>query len=93
MSDKVIDLTSQAALTEDQIAIIEEVRDHLIKVQSIIDVVSNSIEGKNKDNVLDLASELNTLVSGYDQLEHAIEDTESSLDAAKETELVDNKNA
>ena len=93
MSNKEIDLTSQAALTEDQIAIIEEIRDHLVKVQSIIDVVSNSIESKNKDDVLDLASELNTLVSAYDQLEHAIGDTETILDAAKETEALDIKNA
>lgn len=93
MANKEVVLDTQSELTGVQVATVEEIRDHLIKAQSVIDVVANSIEGKNKDNTLDLASELNSLVSVYDELEHALGDTEDVLDALKEDETVDEKNA
>lgn len=93
MSKNDIVLNTQAELTIDQIDVVEEIKEHLIKSQSMIDVITNSIEGKNKDNVLDLASELNSMVSVYDQLEHALQDAESILNALKEDKVVDAKNA
>lgn len=93
MSKKDIVLDTQAALTTDQVSALEEIREHLIKASSMIDVISNSIEGKNKDNTLDLASELNSLVGVYDELNHALGDADSVLDALKEDEVVDEKNA
>lgn len=93
MSQKDIVLNTQAVLTVDQIAAVEEIREHLIKAQSMIDVITNSLEGKNKDNVLDLASELNSMVSVYDQLEHALGDADSVLNALKEGQNVDERNA
>ncbi len=93
MSKKDIVLGTQSALTTDQVAAVEEIKEHLIKAQSLVDVISNSIEAKNKDNTLDLASELNSMVSVYDELDHALGDAESVLDALKEDQTVDEKNA
>ncbi len=92
MAKKGIVLETQSELTTDQISTVEEIKEHLIKAQSLVDVIANSIEGKNKDNTLDLASELNSMVSVYDELDHAIEDAESVLDALKEDQKVDEKN-
>lgn len=92
MAKKGIVLETQSELTTDQIGTVEEIKEHLIKAQSLVDVIANSIEGKNKDNTLDLASELNSMVSVYDELDHAIEDAESVLDALKEDQKVDEKN-
>ncbi|WP_323091231.1 hypothetical protein [Allobaculum sp. JKK-2023] len=92
MAKKGIVLEAQSELTTDQISTVEEIKEHLIKAQSLVDVIANSIEGKNKDNTLDLASELNSMVSVYDELDHAIEDAESVLDALKEDKKVDEKN-
>ncbi|MEY8309571.1 hypothetical protein AAK899_08630 [Erysipelotrichaceae bacterium 51-3] len=91
MAKKGIVLEAQSELTTDQISTVEEIKEHLIKAQSLVDVIANSIEGKNKDNTLDLASELNSMVSVYDELDHAIEDAESVLDALKEDKKVDEK--
>ncbi|UNT96439.1 hypothetical protein [Allobaculum mucilyticum] len=84
---------SQAELTEGPVAAVEEIREHLIKAESVIDLISSSIEAKNADNKLDLASELNSMVAVYDELEHAINDAEDVLKALKEDEKVDEKNA
>ena len=92
MAKKGIVLETQSELTTDQISTVEEIKEHLIKAQSLVDVIANSIEGKNKDNTLDLASELNSMVSVYDELDHAIEDAESVLDSLKEDQKVDEKN-
>ena len=92
MSKEVI-LMSQAELTEGPVAAVEEIREHLIKAESVIDLISSSIEAKNADNKLDLASELNSMVAVYDELEHAINDAEDVLKALKEDEKVDEKNA
>lgn len=93
MSRKDIVLNTEAELNVNQIAAVEEIREHLIKAQSMIDVITNSIEGKNKDNTLDLASELNSMVSVYDQLEHALGDADSVLKALQEDQNVDERNA
>lgn len=92
MSKEVV-LMSQAELTERPVAAVEEIREHLIKAESVIDLISSSIEAKNADNKLDLASELNSMVAVYDELEHAINDAEDVLKALKEDEKVDEKNA
>ena len=93
MSTKDVVLGAQAALTTDQIATVEEIKEHLIKAQSVIDLVTNSIETKNKDNVLDLGSELNSMIVAYDELSHAIGDVTSVLDALEEGQTADEKNA
>ncbi len=93
MSTKDVVLGAQAALTTDQIATVEEIKEHLIKAQSVIDLVTNSIEAKNKDNVLDLGSELNSMIVAYDELSHAIGDVTSVLDALEEGQTADEKNA
>lgn len=93
MSKKDIVLDAQSALTTDQVSAVEEIKEHLIKAQSLVDVISTSIEAKNKDNALDLASELNSMVSVYDELDHALGDAQSVLDALKEDQTVDEKNA
>ncbi len=93
MSTKEVVLGTQATLTTDQIALVEEIKEHLIKAQSVIDLATNSIEAKNKDNALDLGSELNSMIIAYDELSHAIGDVTSVLDALEEGQSVDEKNA
>lgn len=93
MSDKAVILGDQAQLIAIQAENAEEVLNHLIKVQSIIDVVSNSLESKNSDNKLDIASELNSLVAAYDQLECAQADISQLAAALHELIEEDNKNA
>lgn len=93
MAHKDLILDAQSELTGVQVDTVEEIKTHLIKAQSMIDVIANSIEGKNKDNTLDLASELNSMVNVYDELDHAILDVEDVLKALKEDEVVDTKNA
>lgn len=90
---KDIVLETQSELTTSQIDVLKEINDHLIKAESVIDLVTNSIEAKNVDNKLDLASELNSLVAAYDELEHALDDAQSVFDALKEDKKVDEKNA
>ncbi len=92
MAKKGIVLEAQSELTTDQIDLVEEIKEHLIKAQSMVDVIANSIESKNKDNTLDLASELNSMITVYDELHHAIGDADSVLDALKEDQKVDAKN-
>lgn len=91
MSDKKVVLEDQAKLTQIQIDTVEEIQDHLVKAQSLIDVIANSIEAKNKDNTLDLASELNSMASVYDDLNCAINDTDEVLEALKGIVCVDDK--
>lgn len=91
--NKDIVLETQSELTRPAVDLAEEIYNLLIKAQSVLDLVSNSIEEKNADNKLDLASELNSLVAVYDELEHALGDSESVLKALKEDEKVDEKNA
>lgn len=91
--NKDIVLETQSELTRPAVDLAEEIYNHMIKAQSVLDLVSNSIEEKNADNKLDLASELNSLVAVYDELEHALGDSESVLKALKEDEKVDEKNA
>lgn len=93
MSNKDVVLSAQAELTTDQIDTVEEIKEHLIKSQSVIDLVTNSIEAKNKDNALDLGSELNSMIIAYDEVTHAIGDINSILDALKEDQQADQKNA
>lgn len=88
MSDKVV-LDNQEKLTGIQVDMIEEIQEHLVKVQSLVDVLANSIEAKNTDNKLDLASELNSLVLAYDELEYALQDTDEVLEALKGVESTD----
>lgn len=93
MSSKDVILTSQAELTGVQIDKVQEIQEHLMKAQSVIDVISNSIEAKNKDNTLDLASELNSMIAVYDEITHALGDTDEVLAALKETKAEDQKNS
>ncbi len=93
MSTKEVVLGTQATLTTDQIALVEEIKEHLIKAQSVIDLATNSIEAKNENNALDLGSELNSMIIAYDELSHAIGDVTSVLDALEEGQSVDEKNA
>lgn len=83
MSSKDVILENQAELTGIQIDKAEEIQEHLLKVQSLIDVISNSIEAKNKDNTLDLASELNSMIAVYDEVTHALGDIDEVLAALK----------
>lgn len=89
--NKDIVLETQSELTRPAVDLAEEIYNHLIKAQSVLDLVSNSIEEKNADNKLDLASELNSTVAVYDELEHALGDSESVLKALKEDEKVDER--
>lgn len=89
MSKKDIILEDQGKLTDVQIDKAEEIQDHLTKAESLIDVISNSIEAKNADNKLDLASELNSLVAVYDNLECAAADMEELVAALKGIECED----
>lgn len=91
MSEKDVVLENQDKLTEIQLDQAEEIEEHLVKAQSLIDVISNSIEAKNKDNVLDLASELNSMVSVYDESEHALGDIDEIIDAFKGILKIDEK--
>jgi allophanate hydrolase subunit 1 len=93
MSEKSVILENQAKLTQVQIAKVEEIQEHLVKALSLVDVITNSIEAKNKDNVLDLASELNSMVAVYDELQHGADDAAEVLSALKETVADDTKNA
>lgn len=93
MSDEKVMLTSQDELTDIQSSVMDEIHNHLVKAQSMIDVITSAIEAKNADNKLGLASELNSLVAVYDELECALNDSEEVLDALDETEAVDEKNA
>ena len=91
MSEKDVVLENQGKLTELQLDQAEEIEEHLVKAQSLIDVISNSIEAKNAENTLDLASELNSMVSVYDELEHAIGDIDEIIDALKGILNIDEK--
>lgn len=93
MSDKKVILDDQAELTGIQVSEMEEIHNHLVKAQSLIDVITSAIEAKNADNKLGLASELNSMVAVYDELECALNDSEEVLDALNETVAVDEKNA
>lgn len=93
MSDKSVILGAQAELVSLQAENAEEVLEHLIKVQSILDLVVNSLEDKNEDNKLDIASELNSLVAAYDQLVCAQDDVKTVAAALNELVAEDNKNA
>ncbi len=93
MSDKKVILEDQAELTGVQASVMEEIHNHLVKAQSLIDVITSAIEAKNTDNKLGLASELNSMVAVYDELECALNDSEEVLDALNETVAVDEKNA
>lgn len=93
MSDNKVILDDQAELTGIQVSEMEEIHNHLVKAQSLIDVITSAIEAKNADNKLGLASELNSMVAVYDELECALNDSEEVLDALNETVAVDEKNA
>lgn len=92
MSEKV-ELTQQMNLIEIQVAKMEEIKAHIVKSQSVLELINNSLESKVKANNPDIASELNSLVTVYDQLEHAFEDAEEVEEFLKQTEVVDEKNA
>lgn len=91
MSEKV-ELDAQKDLVEEQVENVEEIKAHIVKAQSVIELVVNSLEAKvdEDDNI---ASELNSLVTVYDQLEHAFQDAEEVEDFLHQTEVVDEKNA
>lgn len=93
MSDKKVILEDQAELATVQVSTMEEIHNHLVKAQSLIDVITSAIEAKNEDNTLGLASELNSMVAVYDELECALNDSEEVLDALNETVAADKKNA
>lgn len=92
MSEK-IELDVQKNLIEVQVAKMEEIKAHIVKSQSVLELVNNSLEQKAGKEGCDIASELNSLVTVYDQLEHAFEDAEEVEAFLKQTEVVDEKNA
>lgn len=89
MSKKDLILSDQGKLNELQIAKAEELQEHITKAQSLIDVICNSIESKNSDNKLDLASELNSMVAVFDNLECAAGDIDELINALKGIEATD----
>lgn len=88
-----IELQSQKDLMETQVATIEEMKAHIVKAQSVLELVTNSLEKKAEEGTDDISSELNSLSTVYDQLEQAFQDAEGVEDFLKEAEVVDEKNA
>ena len=91
MSEKDVILANQQKLTEVQLVEAREVQDHLIKAQSMLSLISNSIEAKNADDKLEISDELNSMVAVYDQLDHAIDDMTDIIDALKCVVCLDKK--
>jgi len=81
------------SLIEVQIDSVQEIKAHIVKAQSVLELVTNSLEAKVKDTNCDIASELNSLVTVYDQLEHALQDADDVEKFLAEAEIVDEKNA
>jgi hypothetical protein len=92
MSERV-ELDAQKSLIEVQIDSVQEIKAHIVKAQSVLELVTNSLEAKVKDTNCDIASELNSLVTVYDQLEHALQDADDVEKFLAEAEIVDEKNA
>jgi hypothetical protein len=92
MSERV-ELDAQKSLIEVQIDSVQEIKAHIIKAQSVLELVNNSLEAKAKEANCDIAGELNSLVTVYDQLEHALQDAEEVEKFLAQTEIVDEKNA
>ncbi|MCF0258502.1 MAG: hypothetical protein HUJ54_01455 [Erysipelotrichaceae bacterium] len=91
MSKKDVILENQKKLTEVQLVNAKEVQDHLIKAQSMLQLISSSIEAKNADNKLEISDELNSLVAVYDQLDHANDDIEEVIKALEGISCMDEK--
>lgn len=87
------ELLTQKELVENQAETMEEIKAHIVKAQSDLELVTNSLETKAKEGTDDISSELNSLSTVYDQLEHAFLDAEQVEDFLKEAEVVDERNA
>lgn len=92
MSEKV-ELTEQEKLIETQVAAAQEIKAHIIKAESVLELVTDSLENKIKTQNYDIANELNSLVTVYDQLDHAFGDAETIEEFLKQAQVVDEKNA
>lgn len=92
MSDKIV-VDEQKSLLDGQIDSVEEIKEHLIKAMSALDLVVSSLEKKEaaiKDD--DIASELNAIVSVYDNLDTAFGEANAVGRFLKDQQTVDTDN-
>ncbi|MEY8469568.1 hypothetical protein [Faecalibaculum rodentium] len=92
MSDKIV-VDEQKSLLDGQIDSVEEIKEHLIKAMSVLDLVVSSLEKKEaaiKDD--DIASELNAIVSVYDNLDTAFGEANAVGRFLKDQQTVDTDN-
>lgn len=92
MSDKIV-VDEQKSLLDGQIDSVEEIKEQLIKAMSVLDLVVSSLEKKEaavKDD--DIASELNAIVSVYDNLEGAFAEANAVGKFLKDQQTVDADN-
>ena len=92
MSDKVV-VDEQKALLDAQIESAEEIKEHVIKAMSVLDLVVASLEKKEEASKdLDIASELNSIVSVYDNLDTAFTNAAGIEKFLNDQETVDTVN-
>lgn len=92
MADKIV-VDEQKSLLENQIDTVEEIKEHLIKAMSVLDLVTSSLEKKEGAENWDIASELNSMVTVYDNLDHAFQDAQDVYKFLKDQENVDSVNS
>lgn len=93
MSDKIV-VDEQKTLLEGQIDSVEEIKEHVIKAMSVLDLVVASLEKKEEENKdIEIASELNAIVSVYDNLDVAFTEAASVGKFLADQEDVDKANA
>lgn len=87
------ELTAQQEMMEIPAEKMAEIKDHIVKSQSVLELVADSLEEKLQPEGSDITTELNALTTIYDQLDHAYQDAEDVEAFLKQTEAVDKKNA
>lgn len=93
MSDTVV-VNEQKALLKSEIESAEEIKEHVIKAMSVLDLVVASLEKKEEASKdLDIASELNAIVSVYDNLDVAFTTAASIQNFLTEQQDIDKENA